>query len=155
MGSLQLNLADLGFTRELQARLDEIPSLLRALAALYIIVVIFSGFCLLFSVVRKYLRPPYTLLVSRINTAIALVAALMLLIGNIVVAVGANLAADNINEIGRPIGLSASIGKKFPIITWVAFALMVAVVAHQVYEFCQDVRARKVILKQRRYLYRF
>src|SRR6187549_215308 len=100
-----------------------IPDLLRGLAAFYILAAAFSGLSLLLSIIGSFPRATYNLLMPLINIISALIAALMLLSGNIMIAAGAKLAADRINELGQHIGLSASTGQKFVIITWTAFAL--------------------------------
>ena len=76
------------------------------------------------------------------NVVIALLAAFVLLVGNIIVVVSGKLAGE-INSRGTPIGLSVSTGHKLLAVTWTAFVLTVAMAVYWGYETCQDMRARK------------
>jgi hypothetical protein len=122
--------------------LDKIFIWFRVLAIIYILAVAFSGLSLLFSIAGQFLHTTHGFLISSANAAIALLAALALFVGNIIL-IKAKPTADKINEVGQRIGLSASTGQKFTIITWVAFGIMMIATASWTYEFCQIVKARK------------
>lgn len=95
------------------------------------------------------MRPPFVLLASLTSTSTAVLGVLGLLVGNVLVTGSVRPVADRINEFGQDIGLSASGGRKFLIITWCAFALMVVVTVIWAGECRQDVRARRFVLRQR------
>ena len=144
-----MNLADLGLTEDLQRQLDKIPRLFQALSAIYILAIVLSGLSLLFATARQFLQPPYVLLASLTSTTTAVVGVLGLLISNVLVAASVRPAADKINAFGQDIGLLASGGWKFLIVTWVAFASMVIVTVFWASECRQDIRARRSVLQQR------
>ena len=101
-----------------------------AIAISYILGVVFVGISLLVSTVERFL-PRFTAIVC---------AALALLIGNGITTYFATSVADKINDVGQHIGLSASTGQKFLIITWIAFGLIVMVGAYWTYERIHELR---------------
>ncbi|KAJ2903741.1 uncharacterized protein MKZ38_009393 [Zalerion maritima] len=138
-GPFHIELADIGFTQDLQKELDKIPSLLLAIAIPYILGVSFIGISLLLFTVERFI-PKITAIV---------IAALALLTGNVITTYCAKSLADKINGFGQHIGLSASSGQKFLIITWIAFGLTVIVAAYWTHEFRQKRRARQVIYQSK------
>ncbi|KAI3326681.1 hypothetical protein HD806DRAFT_551773 [Xylariaceae sp. AK1471] len=140
IGPLRLNLAKLGFTKDLQDELDKIPGPFQTLAAFYILAVTFSVLSLLLCTAWLF-RPNYG--VSWANVIVALLAAFVLFVGNIVVVVSGK-SASKINNLGQHIGLSVSTGHKFIAIAWTAFVLAVVMTVYWGYETRQDMKARKV-----------
>ncbi|KAI1291670.1 actin cortical patch SUR7/pH-response regulator pali [Xylaria venustula] len=110
IGPLHLNLAKLGFTKNLQDKLDNISGQFQTLAGFYILAVAFSA-----------------------NLIVALLAAFVLFVGNIIV-VESGKSASKINNLGQHIGLSVSTGQKFIAITWTAFVFTVVMVVYWGYE---------------------
>ncbi|KAI3339083.1 actin cortical patch SUR7/pH-response regulator pali [Ustulina deusta] len=140
IGPLHLNLAKLGFTKDLQDELDEIPGQFQTLAGFYILAVAFSVLSLLFCTAWLF-RPTYG--ISWANLIVALLAAFVLFVGNIIV-VESGKSASKINNLGQHIGLSVSTGQKFIAITWTAFVFTVVMAVYWGYETRQDMKARKV-----------
>ncbi|KAI8623443.1 actin cortical patch SUR7/pH-response regulator pali [Xylariaceae sp. FL1651] len=140
IGPLHLNLAKLGFTKDLQDELDKIPGQFQTLAGFYILAVVFSGLSLLFCTAWLF-RPTYGM--SWANLIVAMLAAFVLFVGNIVV-VKSGESASKINNLGQHIGLSVSTGQKFIAISWTAFVLTVVIAVFWGYETRQDMKARKV-----------
>lgn len=140
VGPLKLNLADLGFTKELQEEFDKIPKILLALAIFYILAVGFTGLALFASAAALVLVPQHgkSRLVVLANLAIAVLAALTLLVGSLVTTIGAKPAADKIDDFGEDIGLRASVGGKFLGMSWAAVGLMVIAVGYWVWEMMQS-----------------
>lgn len=64
------------------------------------------------------------------------------------IAASAKIGVDTVNKLGHNIGLMASTGRKFVIITWAAFALMVVVTVAWVYESCRSIRAKRFVLRR-------
>jgi hypothetical protein len=69
----------------------------------------------------------------------------VLLAGNGITTYIAKSLANKINDFGQHIGLSASSGQKFLIITWIAFALIAVTAGYWTKEYRQ--RARHVVSK--------
>lgn len=141
VGPLKLNLADLGFTQDLQAAFNKIPHLLMALAVVYILAVGFTGLSFLGSLAALPLidgaRARSVLLA---NLCAAGLAAVLLLIGSLITTVGAREAADTIEDLGRDIGLAATAGAKFLGMSWAAFGLMAVAAAYWAWQL---VRSRR------------
>jgi len=143
LDALHLNLARLNLTVDLQNELDRIPSLFQGLAGLYILAVAFSGLSLLLCIVW-FFRP--TCGVSWANAGVALIGSVVLFIGNILIAiVVSGDLADKVNNFGKHIGLSVSVGQKFVTITWIAFAMMAVMALYWAYNSQQDMKVRKIV----------
>ncbi len=138
---MHLNLAKLGFTKDLQDELDKIPGPFQVLAGFYILAVACSGLSLVLYV-RWLFRPTYGM--SGANTVVAWLTAFILFAGNIIVAVSGRVV-DEINRLGPQVGLSVSTGRKFAALTWTTFALTLAIAMCWSYEICKHIKARKEI----------
>lgn len=139
---MRLNLAELGFTRDLQDELNKIPGPLQVLTVFYILAVACSGL----SVVLYFgwlFRPNYNM--SWASPVVAWLTASLLFAGNIIVVVSER-AVDTINSLGPQVGLSVSTGKKFAALTWTAFASALAMAMYWSYEICKDRKARKKVV---------
>jgi hypothetical protein len=136
VGPFNLNLADLGFTSELQEEFDKIPRILLALAVVYILAVGFTGLACLASVAGILMLPVHgkSRAVVLANLGIAALGFLTLLAGSLVTTIGAKPAADKINDFGNDIGLAATVGGRFLGLTWAAVGLMVLVVGYWFWE---------------------
>ncbi|KAK4107013.1 hypothetical protein N656DRAFT_563055 [Canariomyces notabilis] len=145
VGPVRLNLAKSGFAKDLLDELDKVRGQFQALAGLYISAVAFSGLSLLLCIGRL-LRP--TIGISSANVAVALLAAFMLFVGNIIVAVSGK-AVDKINNVGQHVGLSVSIRRKFVPITWTAFVMIAVMAAYWAYQFRQEMKGKRVVSRAR------
>lgn len=141
VGPLNLNLADLGFTKDLQHEFSKISTLFRALAIVYILAVFFTGLSLLASI-AAFFRPGQAAAMA--NLAVAVLAALLLQVGGVATTVGVWPAARMIQELGGDIGLQASAGRRFLIMAWVAFALMAVATACWGWEVGQNIRCNRM-----------
>jgi hypothetical protein len=138
-GPLKLNLADLGFTKELQDEFNKIPHLLMALAVIYILAVGLTGLAFLGSLAALGLiLSARGRLIILGNLGVAGLAAILLLVGSATTTAGLKGAADTINELGDSIGLHASAGGKFLGMTWAAFGLMAVAVGYWAWELTRN-----------------
>ncbi|KAB5572552.1 SUR7 protein [Coniochaeta sp. 2T2.1] len=144
LGPLHLNLADLGFTRDLQDELNKIPRLLKALAVIYILAAGFTGLSLITSIAAvPAFDSPKARLVVLTNLGVAGLAVVLLLVGSLTTTVGARAAADKIDDLGEGIGLRARAGGKFIGMTWAGVGLMVVATGYWGWEMVQS-RKRRV-----------
>ncbi|KAI1207645.1 actin cortical patch SUR7/pH-response regulator pali [Annulohypoxylon truncatum] len=140
VGPLHLNLAKLGITTDLQNELDKIPGPFQALGGLYILAVTFSALSLILC--AGWLYQP-SIGMSWANVVIALLAAFVLFVGNIV-ATASGKEAAKINNLGEHIGISVSTGQKFAALTWVSFVLAVVMAIYWGYQTRQVMKIRKL-----------
>lgn len=136
VGPFQLNLADLGLTNDIQDKLDDVPKIIQAIVAMYIIAAIFVLLSLFGSCGAIALIPNSagrTIVMG--NLGLAGVAVFFLLIGNLITTIGSGVVVDKVTDLGDGIGLSAVRGGKFMALSWGAFALMLLTVFYWVYEF--------------------
>ncbi|OIW32207.1 hypothetical protein CONLIGDRAFT_572961 [Coniochaeta ligniaria NRRL 30616] len=139
VGPLKLNLADLGFTKDLQDEFNKIPHLLMALAVIYILAVGFTGLSFLGSVAALGLfNSAKARLVVLANLGMAGLAAILLLVGSLTTTVGAREAAHKLDDLGEDIGLRATAGGKFLGMTWAAAGLMIIAVGYWGWEVVQS-----------------
>jgi hypothetical protein len=136
VGPFQLNLADLGLTNDIQDKLDDVPKIIQAIVAMYIIAAIFVLLSLFGSCGAIALIPNSagrTIVMG--NLGLAGVAVFFLLIGNLITTIGSGVVVDKVTDLGDDIGLSAVRGGKFMALSWGAFTLMLLTVFYWVYEF--------------------
>lgn len=138
VGPLDLNLADLGFTKDLQKEFDHIPKILLAMAVIYILAIGFTGLSFFASVAAVALIPKQARTITLANLGIAVLAVLLLLAGNLITTMGAKPAAHKIDDIGKRIGLRAYSGDKFIAMAWAAFALMVVAAGYWGWELSRS-----------------
>ena len=119
----------------MQEEFDKIPKLLIALAVIYFFALGFTGLSLIASAAALGLMHTRARMIAMANLAVAALASLALLIGNLVTTIGTKTAVKKINDLGDDIGLSASAGVKFMAMSWVAFGLMVISVGYWGYQF--------------------
>lgn len=144
IGPYNLSLSDLGITSDMQDKLNDLPELFEALAAVYIISVALCGLAIIGSLAGLFLVPSTGRKVILANFALALLAMLFLLIGGLLTSVGGSEAKKEIKKRGGDdIGLIMNIGKKFEALSWAAFALMTLATAYWVWEFVAATRARR------------
>ncbi|KAJ9129839.1 hypothetical protein NKR23_g12442 [Pleurostoma richardsiae] len=132
VGPLDLNLADIGVVQDLQDELDKVPSLFKSLAGLYIVNIACTAMALLGSVTGFFF---HTMLSVTVNLAMAVLALLMLLSGNLITTAGGNKVTEKVTKYGTSAGITASQGTKFLAITWAAFSLMIICTAYWVFQF--------------------
>lgn len=135
VGPLSLNLADLGFTKGIQEKLDDIPKVIKAIVSMYIIAALFIGLTFFASIGAVLLIPKSGKIIVLANLGLAGLAVLFLLIGNLITTVGSNKVVEAVTSMGNGIGLYAQQGGKFIAMTWATFALMLLSVFYWAYEF--------------------
>ncbi|ROV93503.1 hypothetical protein VSDG_06807 [Cytospora chrysosperma] len=135
VGPLSLNLADLGFTKGIQEKLDDIPKVIKAIVSMYIIAALCIGLTFFTSIGAVLLIPKSGKIIVLANLGLAGLAVLFLLIGNLITTVGSNKVVEAVTSLGNGIGLYAQQGGKFIAITWATFALMLLSVFYWAYEF--------------------
>lgn len=136
VGPFSLNLADIGLTDDIQDKLDDVPKIIRAIVAMYIIAAIFIILSLFGSFGAIALIPNSAgRKIVMGNLGLAGVAVFFLLVGNLVTTIGSGVVVDKVTDLGDDIGLSAVRGGKFMALSWGAFALMLLAVFYWVYEF--------------------
>ncbi|KAK1757822.1 actin cortical patch SUR7/pH-response regulator pali [Echria macrotheca] len=124
VGRFRLTLADLGFTKELQDPIDTLNSVLKAFTAILIVAVGFTGLSFLASVAALFLvgrRERPTVLTNLVLAALAFG---FLLLSGLMGTIAGSVAADKVNDKGADIGIHASMGVGYTVITWVAVGLM-------------------------------
>ncbi|KAL1844580.1 hypothetical protein VTK73DRAFT_2268 [Phialemonium thermophilum] len=146
VGPLHLDLADLGFTDDIQKQLNKIPKLLRAFAVLYLLATALTGISMLTSAAalmtvpqqprrrsgyRQRRQPGLSArAVTIANLVVACLAATVLLIADATATAAGHEAAKEVNKHGTRVGLRAHVGKQFLIMVWVAFGTAVVTVGY-------------------------
>ncbi|TDZ40640.1 SUR7 family protein pun1 [Colletotrichum spinosum] len=141
IGPMQISLADLEWPDSLEDALDKVNKALLAIFVLYVLGIAFSGLAILGSLAAFFLGFKKRMTVT--NFVFAFLAALVLFAGSLVTTIGAKEGAKQINDLGDDVRISADVGQKFMIISWVAFAVMAAAAVYWVTQFCVDRRSRR------------
>ncbi|TEA12961.1 SUR7 family protein pun1 [Colletotrichum sidae] len=141
IGPMQISLADLEWPDSLEDALDKVNKALLAIFVLYVLGIAFSGLAILGSLAAFFLG--FKKLMTVTNFVFAFLAALVLFAGSLVTTIGAKEGAKQINDLGDDVRISADVGQKFMIISWVAFAVMAAAAVYWVTQFCVDRRSRR------------
>ena len=141
IGPFNLNLADINWPDDVQDSIDTLNDALLGLFILYVLGVGFSGLAMLGCIVGFFLAGRRSIV--WLNLVFALLAALAITIGSILVTVAATKGVDKINDIGDDVGISASAGKKFLAITWVAAGFMIAATIYWATQICLIRREKK------------
>lgn len=143
IGRFNISLSDLGFTDKLTDKLDDLPTIFEALAAIYIVSAVLAALTLLASLASIFLLPSSSKLVLA-DLFLALLAALTILVGSLLYTLGAKTAVDKIQDLGaEDIGLDVEVGTKFQALTWASFALMTLAAAYWVWELFRAMRGQK------------
>ncbi|KAJ4418532.1 hypothetical protein N0V82_005512 [Gnomoniopsis sp. IMI 355080] len=149
IGPFNISLSDLGFTDKLTSKLQDLPTIFEALAAIYIISAVFAALTLLASLASIFLLPSGKLVLA--DLVLALFAALFILVGSLIYTIGAKTAVSKIQDLGAgDIGLEVQVGTKFQALTWASFALMALAAIYWIWEFVGALRARRRERKVRR-----
>lgn len=128
-GPLDIDLTKVQVPEAVQDAIDMLNAALFAIFIFYVLGSAFSGLSFLFCIAALSARfrerdgHKKTIL---FNAASAGLAALTLLVGSVMTTVVANQGSRAINEAGEEAHISAITGRKFMIISWVAFGLMAA-----------------------------
>lgn len=139
VGPLHINLSDVDWPDEIQNGLNALNTAVDATFVLYAIGIAAAGCAILASVVAVFLHG--SRLISFGNWGLASLSFFALLIASIIVTVVQAKATDEINKYGNDIGVSASKGRKYLILTWVSVASMFLASMAWVAEFCEIGRA--------------
>lgn len=151
IGPFNISLSDLGITQKIQDKLNDLPALFEAMAAIYIISACFTGLAILGSLAGFFLVPQSGRKIVLLNVCLAVPAALFLFIGSLIYTVGGREAIKKIHDLGAgDVGLEVSIGSGFLALTWAAFALMFIAAGYWVYELVAMTRASKRTRRSRR-----
>lgn len=135
VGPLNLNIADLGLTDDIQDKLNDVPKIIQAIVAMYIIAAIFIILSLFGSCGAVALIPnPSGRTIVMGNLGLAGGAVFFLLIGNLITTIGSGVVVDKVSDLGDKFGLSAVRGGRFMALSWAAFVLMLLAVFYWVYE---------------------
>ncbi|KAM7188455.1 Actin cortical patch SUR7/pH-response regulator PalI [Naviculisporaceae sp. PSN 640] len=120
-GPFHITLRDLGMSDKLQGVIDDLNTVTKAIAILFIVTTALVGLSLLTSLLAIFLIPGRRENAARItNLVISTLAALLLLVTSILVTVATSKAVEKVNDMGEDIGLSARRGTKYLAITWAA-----------------------------------
>lgn len=139
VGPLNLNIADLGLTDDIQDKLDDVPKIIQSIVAMYIIAAIFIILALFGSCAAVALIPnPAGRKIVMGNLGLAGGAFFFLLIGNLITTIGSGVVVDKVNDLGDKFGLSAVRGGRFMALSWAALVLMLLVVIYWVYEITAE-----------------
>lgn len=151
IGPFNISLSDLGFTDKLTSKLQDLPTIFEALAAIYIVSAVFAALTLIASVASIFLLPSRGKLLVLTDLVLALFAMLFILVGSLIYTIGAKAAVSKIQSLGAgDIGLEVQVGTKFQALTWASFALMALAAFYWVWEFVGAMRARRRERKVRR-----
>ena len=143
VGPFEISLNDLGFSDDLQEKLDEVPKLFMAMSVLYILGAGFSGLSLLGSLAALFMLPQSGRILVLVNFTLTFLAMVCLLAGNLATTIGGKKVVDAVADFGDDIGLYASRGDKFMALVWTAFALMAVSTIYWGYEFFAETRMRR------------
>lgn len=129
IGPFELTLNDLGFTDDLQGAVDKLAGIVKAYTIILILGVAFTGLSLLASIAALFLSNSREHVMLLANLVIATLAVTLLIIGGLLVTIGAHMGAKEANAMGDDIGLNIRAGTGYTVITWVAVGLMLTVFA--------------------------
>lgn len=148
IGPFQLDLADINWPDDIQDKLDIVNKVLLGLFIVYVVGIAFSGLAILTSIGALFLVGRTSILL--INFLLTTLAALAITIGSIVVTVAAKEGVHEINKVGEDVGVSATIGKKLLIITWVAAGVAIAAKVYWATALCLIWREKRRRWKPRK-----
>jgi len=122
VGPVDVSLNDLGYTDEIQ---DKVDILNDALLGLFILYVLGMGFCgvAICGCLGAFLAPARKSM-ALTNLIASILACLSLIIASILVTVAVTKGVREINDVGEEFGLEVQRGTKFLIISWVAAGVM-------------------------------
>lgn len=131
----------MGLTKDIQDKINDIPKIIRAIVATYIIAAGFILFNLVASVVAIIRIPnPSGQMIVTGNIGLASFAVIFLLIGNLITTIGSSKVVEEVTKHGNHLGLYAERGVKYMAVTWATFGLMLLTVFYWVYEFFAERR---------------
>lgn len=133
-------------------KLSSLPSIVEALAAMYILSAVFAGLSMLAAATSLFLIPRWGgRRIVLANFLLALPAAVFLFVGSLLYTVGAAKVVSRLQDLGADdIGLRVTVGSKFEGLTWAAFALMLLAAAYWLWEFVALVRTSRRERRARR-----
>jgi len=140
VGPFDLNLADIKWPSDIQEKLNIINDALYALFILYVIGIVLSGVGALGAIASFFQADRRSLVL--LNFVIAVLAALAITIGSIIVTIALSKGVHDINKVGKDVDVHASKGDKFLALTWVASASMIIATGLWVVQFCVAWRVR-------------
>lgn len=149
IGPLSISIADLEWPDSIEDTLDKVNKFLLAIWVLYVLAIGFSGLSILGSLAAFFMGFKKSMTVT--NFIFAFLATLVLFAGSLITTIGAKEGAKQITDLGEDIGIAASAGQKFMIISWVSFAVMFAAAIYWVTQFCVERRPRKRVYTEKRH----
>ncbi|KAG9255854.1 actin cortical patch SUR7/pH-response regulator pali [Emericellopsis atlantica] len=141
LGPVEVSINDLGWTPEVQDKLDILNDALLGLFILYVLGMGFSGLAILGCIAAFFLPEKRT--VHLANFVIATLGALSLLVASILVTVAVTKGVDEINDVAEEINIEVDRGNKFLIISWVAAGVLLTSVIFWAGKFCVAWRANR------------
>lgn len=144
VGPFKVSLLDLGFTSDVQDAIDTLNTILKAFTALLIIGIGFTGLSLLASVLALFLIPRRERPALFANTVLAGAALAFLVLSGLLGTVGASIAEDKVNELGADIGLAATMGSGYAILTWIGVGLMLVVFGYWLWQLMRFKNGRRM-----------
>lgn len=145
MGPVDINLSDLGWTDDIQDKIDILNDALMGLFILYVLGMGFSGIGMLACLVAGLV--PERRSVALTNLVVASLATLALLIASILVTVAVTKGVDEINDAAEDIGVKVSRGNGFLAISWVAAGVMLCALVFWAVRFCSLKRKTKHMVR--------
>lgn len=131
VGPLEFNLADLNFPEEIDDAIKYLNSFLLAVFVFYVLGASFSGLSFLLCILALHRTIGSWVPLSIIATTS--LATLTLGIGSAITTAIAKKGESEINKYGDDVGISATAGGKFMILTWVAFGVMFIAMAVSIF----------------------
>lgn len=141
-GPLSLSLADINWPDEVNDAIDTVNDVLLAAFILYCLAIGFSGLAMITALAAGFLDPRRRL-ITFCNFLLVFLAFLVLLAGSVGITVGGSIGEDKINEHGDAVGISASRGVPFIILSWVAFGTITIALFYWCGMFCVARRDKK------------
>jgi len=141
LGPIEVSINDLGWTPEVQEKLDILNDALLGLFILYVLGMGFSGLAILGCIAAFFL--PEKRAVHLANFVVATLGALSLLVASILVTVAVTKGVNEINDVAEAINIEVDRGNKFLIISWVAAGVLLTSVIFWAVKFCVAWRANK------------
>jgi uncharacterized membrane protein (UPF0182 family) len=119
-----------------------------AIFIFYVLGIGFAG-CAILGSIGAFVMP-FKRLVTMSNFVITALSSLCFLIGSVITTIGAKEGAETISDFGEDVGVSASAGEKFIVISWVSFAVMAVATVYWMADFCLERRSRKRVYTEKR-----
>ncbi|KAF7547555.1 hypothetical protein G7Z17_g7641 [Cylindrodendrum hubeiense] len=141
VGPFNITLVDFDWPDDIQTGIEILNQVLLVLFILYALGSGLSGISLLLCLVAFCVAGSRG--VAAINMVLSTLALLSIVIGSVISTIGAFKGVQTVNDLGGDVGVSAMVGMKFIILTWVPAGLKLLTTIYWTMKFCSLRREKK------------